>query len=34
MGRVELVYNPDCPNVDVARTQLLRAFGELGLRPC
>jgi mercuric ion transport protein len=33
MPRVELIYDPDCPNVDVARGQLLRAFGELGLNP-
>lgn len=33
MPSVELIYDPDCPNVHVARGQLLRAFGELGLSP-
>ena len=33
MPRVELVYDRDCPNVHVARDQLLRAFGQLDLKP-
>jgi len=28
MARVELVYDPACPNVAAARTQLLRAFAR------
>ena len=33
MRRVELVYDPDCPNVQAARAQLLRAFEVLDLTP-
>src|SRR5260370_1641557 len=29
--KVEFIYDPDCPNVDEARAQLLRAFTELGI---
>ena len=31
--RVELVYDPDCPNVGGARAALLRAFARAGRRP-
>ena len=31
MRRVELVYDPDCPNVQAARAQLVRAFATLDL---
>jgi hypothetical protein len=30
---VELVYDPDCPNVDLARAELVRALAEVGLEP-
>ena len=30
---IELIYDPDCPNVPEARTQLLRAFAETGISP-
>jgi hypothetical protein len=33
MPRVELIYDPDCPNVHLARGQLLRAFGQLDMKP-
>ena len=33
MRRVELIYDPDCPNARAAREQLLRAFAALGLSP-
>jgi len=33
MIKVELIYDPDCPNVSKARAQLLCAFAESGLRP-
>lgn len=33
MPRVELIYDPECAHVQVARGQLLRAFGELVLSP-
>ncbi len=33
MLTVELIYDPDCPNVKNARAQLLRAFAETGLSP-
>ena len=33
MPRVELIYDPDCPNVHGARGQLMRAFGQLDLTP-
>jgi hypothetical protein len=29
--KVELIYDADCPNVQTARTQLLRAFGIVGV---
>jgi hypothetical protein len=29
--KVELVYDPGCPNVPEARAQLLRAFAEAGI---
>lgn len=31
--RVELLYDPHCPNVGLARAQLLRAFAYAGLDP-
>ena len=31
--KVELVCDPDCPNVAEARAQLLRAFAEAGISP-
>jgi hypothetical protein len=31
--KVEVVCNPDCPNVTEARAQLLRAFAEAGISP-
>jgi mercuric ion transport protein len=31
--KVELIYDPDCPNVAEARAQLLRAFAETGITP-
>ena len=31
--KVEVVCDPDCPNVPEARTQLLRAFAEVGISP-
>ncbi len=31
--RVELIYDSDCPNVEVAREHLLRAFAEARIRP-
>lgn len=33
MMKVELIYDSDCPNVEGARAQLLRAFAHLGLGP-
>ena len=33
MPRVELIYDLDCPNVQDARTALLRGFAEAGLQP-
>lgn len=33
MLTVELIYDPDCPNVKDARAQLLRAFAETRLSP-
>lgn len=33
MNRVELIYDADCPNVTVARQQLVRAFAALGMTP-
>ena len=33
MPKVELVYDPGCPNVEAARAQLLRAFAVLDLPP-
>ncbi len=31
--KVELVYEKTCPNIDAARTQLLKAFTESGIMP-
>ena len=31
--KVEVVCDPDCPNVPEVRTQLLRAFAEAGISP-
>jgi len=31
MPRVELIYDPDCPNARQARAQLLRAFSQAGV---
>jgi mercuric ion transport protein len=31
--KVEVICDPDCPNVPEARTQLLRAFAEVGISP-
>jgi hypothetical protein len=31
--QVELIYEKTCPNIDAARTQLLRAFDETGIKP-
>lgn len=33
MATVDLVYAPDCPNVSLARTNLLLAFARAGVRP-
>lgn len=33
MRRVDLIYDPDCPNVAAARTALLKAFASLSLEP-
>jgi hypothetical protein len=33
MPTVELIYDSDCPNVERARANLLRAFAEVGLTP-
>jgi hypothetical protein len=33
MPTVELIYDPDCPNVEGARTKLQRAFHQTGLLP-
>jgi hypothetical protein len=33
MPGVELIYDADCPNVNDARANLLRAFAEAGLQP-
>ncbi len=33
MPTVELLFFPDCPNISVAREQLLRAFATVGLSP-
>ena len=30
-AKVELIYDSDCPNVDEARTELKKAFDELGI---
>ena len=30
---IELIYDLDCPNVNQARAQLLRAFAEAGMEP-
>ena len=31
--QIELVYEKTCPNIEAARTQLLRAFAEVGVTP-
>lgn len=31
--QVELVYEKTCPNIDAARSQLSRAFAEVGITP-
>jgi hypothetical protein len=31
--KVEVIFDPDCPNVPEARAQLLRAFAEAGISP-
>jgi|GEM_PF-172703 len=31
MGTVELIYDHDCPNVEMTRTRLLQAFAEVGV---
>jgi hypothetical protein len=33
MHRVELIYDADCPNVNDARANLLRAFADAALQP-
>jgi hypothetical protein len=33
MSQVELLFFPDCPHVQAARTQLERAFAALGQKP-
>ena len=33
MATVELIYDPDCPNVEKARAELLRAFVKAGRPP-
>ena len=33
MVTVDLVYSPDCPNVSLARTNLLFAFARAGIKP-
>lgn len=33
MTSVELIYDPDCPNVPAARENLLRAFAAAGMTP-
>jgi len=33
MPRVDLVYDPECPNVAAARANLTRAFHRAGLTP-
>ncbi len=33
MVTVDLVYSPDCPNVSLARTNLLLAFARAGMKP-
>ena len=32
MPTVELIYDPDCPNAEKARQQLLRALAKVGLK--
>lgn len=34
MTTVEFIYDHDCPNVSMTRTQLLLAFSETGILPC
>jgi mercuric ion transport protein len=31
--RIELIYEKTCPNIDIARNQLLRACGKVGVTP-
>ena len=31
--KIELVYEKTCPNIEAARSQLLRAFAEAGITP-
>ncbi|MBE7447324.1 MAG: MerC family mercury resistance protein [Deltaproteobacteria bacterium] len=33
MATVDLVYSPDCPNVPLARTNLMLAFGRVDMKP-
>lgn len=33
MATVDLVYSPDCPNVPLARTNLMLAFARAGVKP-
>ena len=33
MVKVELIYDPDCPNVELARSRLREAFSTQGLVP-
>jgi mercuric ion transport protein len=33
MATVDLVYDPDCPNIPAARANLLRAFSRAGVEP-
>ena len=32
--KIDLVYEKTCPNVEAARSQLLRAFAKAGIQPC
>jgi len=33
VATVDLVYSPDCPNVPLARTNLMLAFARAGVKP-
>ena len=33
MATVDLVYDADCPNISVARANLIRAFSVAGIQP-